>query len=1211
MKTGYACPPRPDNSMPIQCDAEIAKFVENNSEWVGQLMASLGCTPTSRYTPITRADIEAPTDDESGSGAPTDEDDSGSPTDEDGSGRGTPVDICDYKAHYGPFTGRGAQQKAIDAAGKGCLAVQTNRSEFHSFSTDEARDKFLEDNRSREVIERVDNDRPSRAIIDLDAPAGCDNSVIIDAINAFVRVAKSIGVPATLAHPGVVMSSRADKRSAHLISKGWRLPNGLVVRAFAKAVRDECVAAREYIDVMASGGRLGHRFGMRLPFCPKVKSPQGAFIPDSELYPVPVDGGYELTRDDMWASAWALQSMYDDEPIYGHGITPPVEDVQEPAPVKNNDDDRIEKTVVATDDQINDGLTIIDRYVAKWLSEFTRDEAPAEGTLASYRRTRSSYCSSCGRVHDSDGAYVRMNDGTLWLNCRRAPFGGKALKAVRVVANELIPADEFDELTTLSTHTFSSRYLSDETDDILKDLAGNRFTTDMYFKSKWGTGKTTSIVKGLSDALASDPKMRVLMVSMRKTLSTTLSKSLEGVGIDARDYRTIKGTFDDEASDSIRASVWQLESLSRINTDIRPFDIIVVDEIAALASHAFQINEQKQFNYRAIKGLTTLRCLLRRAKAVICADNDLTDAHVKSFQQCRSAEQNSRAIVVNNTYKSWVGTTADAIIGLIAGWDETSRRLMAKLDEENEKRLAGLPWEGCAIPCHSKTHANGIYAEIVAKYPGADVRLYTADSGIVDKIEDFKDPNASWRNALAVIYTPTLSVGVSYEEDHIRTAYAFFMRGTADACQSNQMIFRFRRLTSVTIGIKIDISNRKGLCPIDADGIYEMVTIAKNRQLIPEIFRGDCSALNPDIAPHENPEDLKRVIENSFEGLLWIGNYVGRNRSETFFIRRLLAGLTDAGCTVNITNLSKMKIEQAEAALSLPPRAIQEVSDAVAKSTVDASARNAKLAAVEYPNSLARYMDAMEHGVDDDNDSRMKTAAEYQGDSFLYTARAYMSGRRSLLEELKNMSVDDRANWYSYYSDYTTINNYKWHSLVLEAENWSPAGLAAIEGVPIAISSQAETCDLIKKAFHVIGATPALVDDEPFQITAEKLREEWIKSPEFRDVARDINESTYRVFGDRNSKRRTESMASGGDKVQVRTIVSALNVPLKRIGAKLMGTKVSSESKRKRSPDVYVLVWHWKIGACEPVPGHPKSIPRQSPEQILQDVRPWTPDEID
>jgi hypothetical protein len=70
---------------------------------------------------------------------------------------------------FGPYTGKGSQAAARDAAGVAHpLLLQVDRTQFYSFTTEDARASFAEASQHRELIERVDGSRPDRPMLDVD-----------------------------------------------------------------------------------------------------------------------------------------------------------------------------------------------------------------------------------------------------------------------------------------------------------------------------------------------------------------------------------------------------------------------------------------------------------------------------------------------------------------------------------------------------------------------------------------------------------------------------------------------------------------------------------------------------------------------------------------------------------------------------------------------------------------------------------------------------------------------------------------------------------------------------------------------------------------------------------------------------------------------------------------------------------------------------------
>ena len=110
---------------------------------------------------------------------------------------------------------------------------------------------------------------------------------------------------------------------------------------------------------------------------------------------------------------------------------------------------------------------------------------------------------------------------------------------------------------------------------------------------------------------------------------------------------------------------------------------------------------------------------------------------------------------------------------------EVRRRLFVFLDAQKEARDAGRPWFAASASVHSRKYADALALEARERY-GADlVKLYTSETDDYDKKRDFADPATAWADAAVVIYTGTVSVGVSAALDRITNAFGFFTSNNA------------------------------------------------------------------------------------------------------------------------------------------------------------------------------------------------------------------------------------------------------------------------------------------------------------------------------------------------------------------------------------------------------------------------------------------------
>jgi len=1014
---------------------------------------------------------------------------------------------------FGPFTGQTAAIQSV-RNGDHPLVVQFDRFKFYSFSDLEARTEFLDSNSDHELIERVHGSIPYRPAIDFDGLEIHDLGDINRVSWAFTTIALEIGVPTELAIPTVVSQCRAGKHSAHIIAEGWQVANGPSGRDFIEKVRSISPAElRAYIDLQVSTKSLTSTFGLRLPGVPKLKD--GEYIIGSELGPV------------TSVAPWCLQGV--DLPVYGPTIVP--------TPIPPQDVD----------------LGEFMEYIAVNFPQYSRDDTPSQGSLLSYTRITPGYCSSCKREHKHAGAYVRVSKGTLWLNCRRE--GTKGL-ASHMFEPESMPDPDRHEMIIDADQTTTTRYNSAafeaHTNEILRGC-------DTYIRAPWKTGKTLYAGRVI-DGIRLDPNARVLVISCRKTLSTALVNTFG-----ATDYREIKGTFDNAAILEHPVSVWQVESLKRIPSDVDPFDLIVVDEPAALLAHVYQPNA----NRAARSGITRARVLLQRAVRIYVSDNDLSSAHVAAFKTIRQGKVGKTLV---NNHKSWEGTSAEVVHGKTSPI-EVRRKLFQFLDSQKSARDLGNPWRAAVVPCHSRKLAVGIADEARKRYGNDLVKLYTSEVGDLEKVQDFQDPAKSWCGIVLVVYTATVSVGVSADLDHISHAFGFFTSNNAGSQQSAQMLFRCRRLKQVTIAY--DGLTKFGL-PQSLKALFTWATLAMNRYVIPEEFRGDCNAILVDQT-QEDPELLAKAVLGTFEGRGWTCDQLERNRSARWFVPRLVRILEAAGCVVTVTNAADLKnkdelLEVAANALNYTSTG-QEQRDVVAA-------------------------EAIPHMVEEEeeDDSRMYTAEEHQGRRVAHALKVYAMGGGLEFDDVTKLELPDRVKWIAKYARPDHIKAYQ-HLTETTTPKYSMKPDRTGD-VQTATSSRAEGSTLVRKTFNTLGLDDCLLTGALGRVGREFLER---PSPELLSVITEINTHALRVFGDTLAARRRKGILKG---ISVKNVVGTLNVALAYVGATL-----SSEAIAGRRGESYCIHWMWseeKVGrnwvpTPEPQPEHPHH-PEPKPETTNEPI---------
>jgi len=170
----------------------------------------------------------------------------------------------------------------------------------------------------------------------------------------------------------------------------------------------------------------------------------------------------------------------------------------------------------------------------------------------------------------------------------------------------------------------------------------------------------------------------------------------------------------------------------------------------------------------------------------IFADNDLSLAHVQAWAE--TARRGRSKLVVRSTAQPWrdqvslkmqTGHTAFSAVGAQA---------VAQILGESKKKQVNAPYATTAVACHSVKFAKAFVQQLVeAGVSREDIKFYHGASSELDK-RDLRAAGPSWRGAVAVVYTATVSVGVSANEACITHLFAFFTSKNSCATQAAQMV---------------------------------------------------------------------------------------------------------------------------------------------------------------------------------------------------------------------------------------------------------------------------------------------------------------------------------------------------------------------------------------------------------------------------------------
>jgi hypothetical protein len=290
----------------------------------------------------------------------------------------------------------------------------------------------------------------------------------------------------------------------------------------------------------------------------------------------------------------------------------------------------------------------------------------------------------------------------------------------------------------------------------------------LMIKAATGLGKTKQLVNYI-DELIKDFVLtppNIIIISFRRTFSADIQRVLSGK--DFTLYSDVGGYLNQSRL------IVQVESLHRIPITlhrVKP-DLIVMDECESIFE---QFNSGLSKNF--IHSWTVFQWLLRYSKKIICMDAYLSD---RTFTMLKQFRPESKYIFHYNKYK----TRENDKFFLTISQNDWVNKLKRKISKGKK----------IAIPTNSLDQAKALYNMIEYNFDTYSVKLYSSEMSESEKKKHFSDVNVYWKNYDIIIYTPTVSAGVSFEEEYFDYIFGYFTDASCNVQTCMQMIGRIRNV---------------------------------------------------------------------------------------------------------------------------------------------------------------------------------------------------------------------------------------------------------------------------------------------------------------------------------------------------------------------------------------------------------------------------------
>lgn len=438
-------------------------------------------------------------------------------------------------------------------------------------------------------------------------------------------------------------------------------------------------------------------------------------------------------------------------------------------------------------------------------------------------------------------------------------------------------------------------------------MRGYEDVPTLAVRAQMKLGKTRALREYLNRVFGGAGALRapvIRFVTFRQTFSNSLKESFPEFTL----YSEVTGGLD-----HIRhpALIVQVESLHRLvmPSDPEPIDLLVLDEVESILAQ-FNSGLHRHFN----ASWAMFQWMLGSAARVVCMDANLSDRTYRTLERMRSGHpvhfhwnQYPRAgedryyVTVNQP--TWIGA------------------LHQKLREGAK----------IVLPTNSLAEAKTFREVLESEFPNKKIRLYSSETPPSVKARHFADVHTHWTGLDVLIYTPTVSAGVSFEAKHFDVLFGYFCDMSCDVETCRQMLGRVRNIATKEHYLCL-VGTGNNL-PTDIGTIRSLVHDRRSNlfRQIRDAGAGTTLALHFEYGPRG---EVRHYETPYFH--LWLENFRIENLSRNRFISRFIDQIADTGASLAVLRppdgasgeLIQLRLQHKEAKKEVKTAAFRAIAEA-------------------------------------------------------------------------------------------------------------------------------------------------------------------------------------------------------------------------------------------------------------------------------------------
>ncbi len=475
-----------------------------------------------------------------------------------------------------------------------------------------------------------------------------------------------------------------------------------------------------------------------------------------------------------------------------------------------------------------------------------------------FDRIRPSYCLFCDKIHHSENSLIlTLVNNAIYESCRQS----KESKCI-CDSDYIQPYTKTEKPDKPKQ---KQRPVNNDPNYLEYDKMFPEDKNVYFIKAEMKMGKTKKCIEYINNV---NPE-KIIMLSFRRTFSAEMKSKYAGFEL----YSEIKESLNINNHNKI---IIQVESLHRIEKPTPPIDLVILDEIESIWS---QFSSGNLIDYYGV--INTFTYLINITKKIIIMDANLSSRTMRLIRHIRP-----QIDIELNFYINRYNPSHDYRYCIVS-----KQILYAVVYKylKNKKKIA--------IMTNSLKESLELSEFISTRIVGTKLIVYNSRILQSKRTKHFADVNTYWKKYDCIICSPTVSAGVSFEEEYFDCILGLFKSESCNVETCRQMLGRVRNVKEKIIYLSLSGTKQpQDEYPENPDSVRQHLKYHREK-LIKNAKNYGIELLNFNILENGNSD-----YYDTFAYQLVSENIAFDNKSRNNFYKRFINQLNVIGTNLEFIN---------------------------------------------------------------------------------------------------------------------------------------------------------------------------------------------------------------------------------------------------------------------------------------------------------------------